>query len=179
MIMSGDRLILPGSLIPDAKAELQRNELHAEVVKLANGIFWQKYSHTERRDTRGIRTLSWGETSPIAVIIEDEEFQMQLIGVNDFSSSGKVTRPDMGGISIRISKSGSNEFAELGRIIHEGSLGIDQIDGGIIRKVGYETYRTIDADQVTLKSLLEILKEYGEAIGYDPSQTHQSQPEVA
>jgi len=169
--MSADRLVVPESLIPDAKAEFQRNKLHAKVVKLANGIFWQKYSIRERKHTEGIAILSWGETFPTPVIVEDEEFQMQLIGVNDFSPPGKAARPDMGGISIRISKSGSDEFAELGRILSD--------HGGIVRKVGHETYKTIDTDQVILEGLLEILKKYGEAIGYDPSQTRQSQQEVA
>lgn len=170
--MSADRLVLPKSLVPEAKAEFQRNDLHAKVVRLANGIFWQKYSPMERRDARNIRTLSSGETSPVPVTVDGDELQMQLILVNEYvvlPQDGN-SRHDMSGVSIRISKPESDQFAELGRII---------IDGGIVRKVGHETYKVIDTDPEVLQGLLEILQHYGEAIGYNPSQTHQSQQEVA
>ena len=179
--MSADRLVLPKSLVPEAEAEFRRNDLHAKVVRLANGIFWQKYTPMERKDTRHIRTLSIGETSPVPVMVDGDELQMKLLLVTEYvvlPQDGN-SRRDMSGISIRISKPDSDQFAELGRIIKDGSLGIDRMDGGIVRKVGHETYKVIDIDEEVLQGLLEILQHYGEAIGYDPSQTHQSQQEVA
>lgn len=99
---------------------------------------------------------------------------MQLTHPRDFIRVHGELKDYMFGISIQISKPGSDSKpAELARVLKDDSR------GGIVRKTGYETYEALDTQAKFLQGLLELLEDYGNVVGYDPTKSRFSAPTAA